>query len=457
MSILTNLVRAFVVAHRVYQSPEVEGELEPNELARKLRGVGLPVQAYTLFETIRLEELPYPFLALTPAGWRLYLPPGSSLYVPGEGFWLEGGPVTPETILVAQPPLGRSFRPLREYENTKPDGGEGPDIFLFYAAPTDSEGLAKEQLFPELEAQLARARKAGREVVFLDAVGLIPEKTVKGYGGEKDEQLAFQKALEAIRRETEGLEKGIPMYDGTSPLWAALYRFLAQHRVHSVIEDLEYDLWKRIVEFDAHGLEIQALQELLTGYPEAAARTMLEYIRKFRELNCLERDKRFAQQIERMFQLETGKGPLLWVVREISHYGLLEGLLIRRSLRLQVKILGSVHGRLLDLLKTPPLEELLFNLGVELSNHEQELLSLRRALKMLLLPSIPAQGKDWRGRIEFFSKAHIDDLDLEEIRELFEELHDPLWVRLGHPIDKRLYYLLKDKGVIPDDGPELDE
>jgi hypothetical protein len=424
------------------------GPLRAIDLARSLREAGLPAQAYMLVEGTQAADLGFPFIYGDKSRWKLYLPPGINAYGLGEEVILPSDQVIKEgAAIVGEPPVGRRFQ-LMEGELIAQSSDHRVDVFIFYAATNDKPELAEEQLFDELTGMLERARQAGREVIFLDACGLIREKTVKNYQtATRDEKAAFEKVFNEIRDEAEAIGQGHAPYETGSPLWSALHRFLAERRVRSVLEELDYELWKQIVDFDRQNLMGKAFTEFLSGFPEDAAQTMLQHMHGFHQLNCLERDRRLMQQIEHL--MENFDHPLFLIGRELGHYGVLESLLSERY-SVHSKILGK--ERLSVLLKQPALgSSLLWNIGVKPSEEELELMALRYCLKATVLRGAV---KDLRAMAKALVSSRIDNLSRDEIEQILNELNDSTRVYLrsrGQDIAEQLIYLLKDKEIVPED------
>lgn len=439
MTAIKRVLETYSASFRVYKEFSLPAGQAARaiDLAQLLRGAGIPAQAYRLIEPSKLQ---FPCITFHKGSWKLCLPLGADAYGLPEELILWEPLFERGTVIVGEPPVGCRFQLLVADE--KSVQSDDPDIYIFYAATGDEAELAEQQLFTELQVMLEQAHQASREVIFLDAVGLIPEETVKCYG--TDEQVAFQKALDAVRQETEGVTRGIPIYDPNSPLWSALYRFLAERRVRCVLEELTYDLWKRIVEFDQRKLPEKAIVEFLTGFPDHAAKTMLEHMRGFHDLNCLQRDINFARQIEEL--MAEANRPLILIAREIGHYGILEGLLGSKHV-VHSKILGQEHFT--TLLKAPALDVLLVNIEVELSDQDLELIVLRQCVIVSVLRD---KVKGLRAAARLLAACHIDELSRQQIREIVQELNNPTHMYLrsqGQNILDQLAYILKDKGVVP--------
>jgi len=412
-------------------------------LAEHLREHGLHVQSYALCEPgVRASDLGYPFLYLLNGAWRLYLPVGADrdelpldLVLPGNEI------IERDSLIVGQPPVGRRFQVLAEGAETDP--ARQPDIFGAYAATSDASDLAEEQLLGDLQALLDYATQQERELIFIDAVGLIPEKTVQMCGG--DEQTAFEKALAAIRRETEGVSKGRAHYEA-NPLWGAVYQWLAERRVRCVLEELDYKLWKEIVEFDKRALSQRALTEFISGFPEQAAATMQEHIEGFHELNCRRRELNLKAQIDQM--MGSSPPPVLIALRELGHYGVLEQLM-QGTYSVHSKILGRESFS--TLLKAPGLEAMGRNMGVRLSSYAIEQMMFR----LCIVPSImKGRSLGLRQVAQLLDRCRLEALDSESMAEVLNELHGPLYLngrRRGQNILEQLLSILKDRGLVAEE------
>ena len=448
------VLEAYAATFGIYQEfplPAGAGPVRAIDLAQRLREAGLPAQAYRLAGKIRAAELGFPFIygcGDEEGAWRLCLPPGADTHGLPEEFLLSGDRALDETI-AGEPPVGRRFQLVEsELADRAPAIDHEVDVFIFYAATNDKPELFREQLLDELTELLDQARQAGRELIFIDACGLIPEETIRSHQtGRRDERAAFEEVFSGIKRETERISQGHAPYEPNSPLWSELYRFLAERRVRSVLEELGYDLWRRIVDFDNRKLLEKAFTEFLNGFLEEAAQTMLQQMQGFHELNCLERDRRLAQQVERL--MEGSSHPLVLIGRELGHYGVLEGLLLDRY-SVHSKILGK--ERLPVLLRQPALEaDLLWNIGVRLDEAELELMALRYCLKAIVLRSAV---RDLRVTAKLLDSSRIDLLSRDEIEQLIDELHDPTRIYLrsrGQDMVEQLLYLLKDREIIPEE------
>lgn len=417
------------LGYQVEEPPSLEENIKPAALAQLLRDLGVPVQAYRL---VRTRELGFAHLRWADGQWEAHLPP------------LRPSPTQLGTqVIVGEPPTGVWFQ---VYEQKGRSENGQPDVVIAYAATADLPEVDP-QVFTELEAYIRSARGSGRRVVYLDSLGLIPEESVKAVN-PRDERAAFELTYRLIAHEAERIRAGHPPSEHRSPFWQALYELLARLCVETKLEALSYELWKKIVEFDRRNLLQQATQEFLSGFPEEAAKTSLEYAQGFHELNCTARARLLVDQVDRLTR-SSGPRPLILIVRELGHYGVLEGMLASRYV-VHSKIVGE--DRFTSLLGAPGLGEgLLNNLGVKLAREEELLWAARACLKRILLTQL--KDKEFREIVGFFGKTGIDELGWDELKELVEQLYEPVLLmqrKHGVSIPAQLMALLTSRGVIPD-------
>jgi len=417
------------LGYRVGKPPPLEENTKPEALAQLLRDVGVPVQAYRL---VRARELGFAHLRWADDRWEAHLPP------------LRPSP-SPlgAQVIVGEPPTGVWFQ---VYEPKGRSEDEQPDVVIAYAATVDLPEVDP-QVFAELEAYIRSARGNDRRVVYLDSLGLIPEESVEAMNPQ-DERAGFELAYRFIAYEAEQIGAGHSPHETRSPFWKALYELLAKLRVETALEPLTYDLWKRIVEFDHRNLLQKATQEFLHGFPEEAAKTSLEYAQGFHKLNCTARARLLVDQVDRLMSSSSPR-PLVLIVRELGHYGVLERMLASKYV-VHSKIVGE--DRFTSLLGAPGLGEgLLDNLEVKLAREDELLWAARVCLKRILLTQLKDKG--FREIVGFFGKTGIDELGWDELKELVEQLYEPVLLmqrRHGVSLPSQLMALLASRGVIPD-------
>jgi len=351
--------------------------------------------------------------------------------------------------VIGEPPVGVRFSVVSS--RTQRAEGEIPDVAAFYGSTNDPSALAEEQFCPDADALIAQAHAEGRRVVFIDALGLIPEATVSArVSARQNRQQAFAAAFGQIAAETTQLEKGgLGPFETQSPLWQAAYRFLKDRKIRGVLERLRFDLWEEIVAFDRRNLVCHAMDHFAAGLVDDAADLMAQHIRGFHELNCGIRNAYLVEQLKAI-RGETHVPPLLLILKEIGHYGVLESLLAD-SLHVQSKILG--HERFTSLARTAGMESVLGNLGVRLSEDELRVQALRSCLKRLVVPTW-SPTKSLRSHARLLETSGIDHMSETAVREVIGALHGPCRKYLrnaphGQMLGKQLLYLLRERGVLP--------
>ncbi len=426
----------------------------PSQLAEGLRDMGVPTQAYRLVDRT-VADLGFPFMIQHDGEWVLHSPQ------PGGGFQRlpeqeacthRARELSDDTTIVGEPPVGIPFFLLR-VGGCAPES-EAPDVAIFYGSTCDPGELAEEQFVPDAEALVSQAESQKRRVLFIDALGLIPEKTVERYvrttGGRRQ---AFAHVFRQIQAETERLGKGGPLpFEPRSPLWRTAYGFLNERRIPGELEKLRFDLWEEIVAFDRKGLSRHALNHFIAGLVEDAANLMAEHIAGFHELNCMIRNSHLAEQLDGMVEERNGP-PLFLVLKEIGHYGVLENLLSERF-KVQSKILGK--ERVPVLAKTAGMESIYSNIGVKISREDMRIQALRSCLKMLVVPRwTPTSSLRTTARL--MESTAIDRMSLQSIEAVIEALHNPSRSYLrnaphNQSIQDQLMYLLRENGILPDDA-----
>lgn len=433
-----NALRAYAMEYDVFEEftdlQEAHSEKkEARIIAKKLREKGIPVQAYQLQNEDQLSKLEFPFLIKHLGEWKL-IDPSSDDYLGMVNKDEEGNP-----IIVGEPPVGVTFEMIKK----QPDNSV--KIYIFYAATNDSPKLAHEQVFTDIE-RILEAKEENTDILFMDALGLIPEETVINQPGQNRRE-RFEEAFEGIKAQTANIENGVPpkeYHKARSPFWNEVWEFLAQRKVRSVLEELQFELWEKIIDFDNKKLVNKAFQLAYYGWPEQAAETMAGWKIGFHKRNCLERNGYLSNQINQLIE-KSGKPLIILMAKEIGHYGVLESLL--SDYTVYSKIIG--HRKFRTLLKVPPLDVILDNMEVRLSEDTRKLLALKQCLKGFIQARI---GDNLRKSAEIFEKTHIDELTYKQITHLLEDLHSPERIYLrqvdNQKLEDQLIYLLRNKGII---------
>jgi len=164
------------------------------------------------------------------------------------------------------------------------------------------------------------AKKDNRELIYVDELGLIPEDTIDRTSKMRNitRQDAFKDIKNQLFNDLSRLEKGQLIYDA-SPLYKELYAYLAKKEIHSVMEDLDYNLWERIVDFDNKQLSKKALGYFMKGEIKNYIEDIKYYNDGFYELNIKLRDDLFASQIEKL--MLDKPDAIIFTIRGLAHYG----------------------------------------------------------------------------------------------------------------------------------------
>lgn len=434
-------------------SPEISERLssegtEASVLAATLRQEGLPVQAYLLADEAQVADLPFPFLTAVNQQWVMGVPhEGGVSELASESGVTCLDSLPPNPVLVAEPPVNAAFM---VQEHVARDARSKPDeVAVFYTHTNSDADLAKEQLLDDLESLIATARDQGREILFIDSLGLIPSETVRMLGGDRK---GFLTALGHLRLELARMKSGGgPTRDLRHPVWDSAYKLLHKHGIDMVLENLAFDLWKESVSFDQTRLAQKALAHFTAHQLESAAKSMAAYQEEFHRINCTTRNANFVQQIEQLATQRT-QPVLVLILREIGHFGVLERHLAARGFAMRSKILG--RDRFTTLLKISGMEQTLDNIGVSLAPEEKRAMALRECLKHLVLQKA-VTGSRLPEVMKRLSEFQIDRLGWEKIDDLIGQLHEPTRVYLrGHPhnqtIQDQLLYMLKDECIVPE-------
>jgi len=406
-------------------------------IADALRTAGVACAAYRLPEGTPTGDLP-PSIVAREGGWCL------------EGSEADGTDPALASVIIGEPPVGSPYVILREGDEALAPADIG--VWLFYASPADDAELAEQQVLPDLEAILDRAREEGARPIFVDSVGLIRDR---GATVGVSDSAAFQRAMISLRAQAKELRAPSGFHsDAQSPMWQAIYAYLGERRdeVSWVTEDLRWRLQERIVRHDLRKLGTQALNHFAAGQIDEAADVMTEQIATFHELNCLERNRRLAHQIEQIIE-ERGSEARIVVIREIGHVNSLETLL-PTSLGIQTKIVATEPLHVL--FARMGMETAVGNFGVVPTQDNVRLRALRQCIKCAL-PATPLRGLSLSAGARLLASTCIDALSEQSVREILDRLHAPVRVFLrntphAHAMGKQLQYLLVDLGVIP---PEL--
>lgn len=439
MTTLPKLVETFA-AQTFRVRPEVSGlpagssdrpAEEACAAARCLREHGLPVQAYQL-RSADGSDLP----ALPPAlvhqrGWQL---PSTESEDPAPG-----------AVRVGEPPVGWGFT-LVDGQSAPPVPAGPPDVLICYAVPSDSGELADRQLLGNLRRLLSESVRAGRKVLYVDAVGLVPERTVQATGsGTGVSESRFDEVLALLQREIAQTTQGRAPFEAHSPIWRRVGEIVAAERIPSTLERLPFELWKEIVDLDRQGLREFAARFLFLGRTDKATEAASRFSAAFHQLNRVRRDEAFVQQLLGLGGAEPR--PVVFTCRELDHYGRIESALSREGLQVWSLILGDEP--LSTLLRAPLLgSALLDNMGVAASEDARKARALRDCVKWVVQAAYGRPDVRWAVRVF----EALDGLDEAQIDDVVKALGHPtrLYLRQkGQDPASQLLYLLRDRGYLP--------
>lgn len=176
-----------------------------------------------------------------------------------------------------------------------------------------------------LDRLRVQTKEENKKLIYMDELGLIPSESVEKKMEEKhiSRKKAFLKIKDAIEQEDKMIEEGVPIHL-PNPFYNNLFSYLARHKVKSIIEDLDYNLWKKIIAFDNLKLHDKATSFFFTADIQEYIDTMREYTKGFWEYNVLKRDKKYRKQIKQIMN----KYPkaLIFTLRGIGHYGMEENI-----------------------------------------------------------------------------------------------------------------------------------
>lgn len=299
------------------------------EIRRKAREGGLFVDVYKLSEEefLKLWEINLPFMVFLNKGEELCLVEGKLQSEESRKIYLDGKKeeISADELfkrsrgMVLMMPLGGIE--LQKIYFEKDENNSSKEVFIIYVFHDSAN-------FKDIKKMLDKIYQGTAEsggLIYIDELGLIPEKTIewrKSSSGLEEEEV-FNKVKEELANEVRRIKDGIPVPE-SSPLYGALYRYLAERKIESVMEDLKYDNWKIIVSFDSYKLIDKAITQFLMGAINHAIKNMNLYIDGFMLNNHLIRDKNFVSQINDLL----GENPdkLIFTIRGLAHYGFEEKL-----------------------------------------------------------------------------------------------------------------------------------
>ncbi len=258
-----------------------------------------------------------------------------------------------------------------------------------------------------------------KEVCYIDELGLIPYESIereKKYKNISEEE-AFNEIKSMLQNELKRIKEGYTLYD-PEPTYSKIYSYLAQRKIECYMEDLQYENWKRIVQFDE--LKISKIAQLyfLNGDVDNYLKYKKTYIKGFWQLNVNIRDRIFADQVEKLIKDNPEK--VFFTIRGIGHLGLIKKL-TSKGIKVRYIILGEKD--LQTSLINQQVLQICYDLGIKLLPDDETLLLLQAEIQELL-----------RAYIGYFEKKHtlkstvqanemIRKLDLDDIYSIFSQTH----------------------------------
>lgn len=307
-----------------------------------------------------------------------------------------------------------------------------------------------EKLRKVLDDLREQATRQNKKLIYIDELGLIPRETIKRTqeGSKLSEKEAFESAKKSLGDEIRGFEQGISTYDD-NPFYQAQYSYLANHRIKSYMEDLDYENWKRIVAFDDLNIHNEAIRAFCLGDTETYLKKLKEFAKGFWLYNVKERDENFNQQIKRITQ-ENPESTIL-TLRGIGHYGTEEKLELKDS---TVETMVIADGDFNENLVSDQMSQVMLSNGVNIEPKEERLLHLRSFPEECLRAYLQRTIDDLAYATRLAKKA-VDRMNEEEIKRLSRDISyafargnisnaDQVW--------DYVYKWAKDRGkIVPED------
>jgi len=314
------------------------------------------------------------------------------------------------------------------------DKGKGDTNFYIIYAYHDDEFERWEKtlnyIFNEIE-------KKNKKIAYIDELGLIPYESVEHTMRFKNisEEEAFQEIKKTLEEEIKNIKTGVAIYDSNST-YNKLYTLLARNKVECYMEDLTYDNWKEIVNFDA--LEVNKLARLYFLNGDIGNYVMYKkiYIDTFWKLNVKQRDEHFAEQLE--YLIKNNPDKIFFTIRGIGHLGL-EEKLINRGINTRYIILGN--DDLEKSLINQQIIQVCRNLDVEIPPDEELKLILGGEFEEFIRAYLMLCGRNILQAIAE-TKTLLSNLSKEKIRELFNEVKKKVSENKGKITDQKELYKL---------------
>lgn len=297
-----------------------------------------------------------------------------------------------------------------------------------------------------------QATRSGKKLVYIDELGLIPEESVKRTqeSSQLGEKEAFESAKKSLGDEITGFEDGISTYD-ENPFYQAQYSYLANHKIKSYMENLDYENWKRILAFDDLNIHNEATKAFCLGDTETYLKKLKKYTKGFWLYNVKERDEIFRRQIKEI--AEGNPQSIIVTLRGIGHYGTEEKLDLRDF---TVETFVIADGDFNENLVSDQMSQVMLSNGVNVEPKEERLLHLRSFPEECLRAYLERTIDDLAYATRLAKKI-VDRMNEKEIKRLSRDISYAF--AKGKLTDSNqlwdyVYNWAKDRGkIIPEEMP----
>jgi len=346
--------------------PAKVNSLTLENFVNNLRGKGLFLGFWNV-NVGKIDKIPFPFMAyLKKYGWGVLKNKDKVSFIfdnGGRTFVIQKEDFAKEEIFVIAPYVCSIW--LDKFCILDKSKGK---IFIIYSYHDDDFNLIKERV----EELKTLANRKGKELFYIDELGLIPLDTVNSYMKRYNvpEKGAFKKIKSILLKDVKRLEQGVPIYDSLNTYYQ-IYKYLAKNRVKSTMEDLGYMNWRKIVLLDhLYGPEAGA-GSFIGGDVDLYVELIKLYNRKYWIYNIKERDENLVRQISNI--VSDHPNSMIFTIRGIGHVGL-EEKLIKAGIDSSFVVLGK--GVLREVITNGEYVQIANSIGVSIDENKYYLYSL---------------------------------------------------------------------------------
>lgn len=306
-----------------------------------------------------------------------------------------------------------------------------------------------QEVRPLLDKLIRLSKKENKKLIYIDELGLIPKQTIEHRmkWAKLSEREAFERVKREIMKENELIEKGISIYEPNYPFYNELYKYLAKYHVKSIMEDLQYENWKEIVQFDDLKLNKKAIKYFCLGNVFRAVDTMYKYLTGFWLHNVKNRERNFCTQILKVKEIYPDA--IIFTIRGIGHYGIGEKL---HFLKFNVREVIIGEGNFTDNFAFGQYLQVIKTNGVKLSEAEERNLILKNFVQEYLRIYYYKKIDDLT-KATYISKKIVDKIaikDLISISFLIRKGFAKGELKTSDDIYNLVYNWLRKKGYIKD-------